>query len=265
MIIVSTTNDEYAQHLGVMLTSLLKKTKNRDAINIYIIDGNISADNKRKLNRVVGRYKKEIVFLTPATSLKEALPEDSTIGYITKETYFRIFLPTLLDNTIKKALYLDCDLIVRKDISELWDVNVENHALGAVDESVLFGWDKKERLMEELGMPTDAPYFNAGVLLLNLERWRETDVSNRLVEYLQLHPNLTYMDQDALNAVLLNDWLPLDYKWNYTTYHWDPLPHIKPAIIHFCGWYKPWNSDIRFNKKYFKYLQLSQWNEDDDE
>ncbi|MEC0271442.1 glycosyltransferase family 8 protein [Paenibacillus anseongense] len=260
MIIASATNDQYAQHLGVMLTSLLENTKNIDLIKIFVIDGDISTTNKIKLNNVVGRFTKEITFLTPNNDIFRKLPIDSTIGHITKETYFRVGLSKLLDKNIKKVLYLDCDLIVKEDISELWNTNIKKHVLAAVDESCLFYSHNKERLKKELGIPKDSPYFNAGVMLLNIEKWRETNTSNRLVNYLQTHPNLKYMDQDALNAVLHKEWLPLDYKWNYTTYHWDALPLVQPAIIHFSGRNKPWNSAIRYKDEYFKYLKSSKWN-----
>ncbi|WP_396126164.1 glycosyltransferase family 8 protein [Anaerobacillus sp. CMMVII] len=189
------------------------------------------------------------------------LPTDSTIGYITKETYFRILLPELLSSKIKKVLYLDCDLIVKKDISELWNTDIKKYILAAVDESSMFGSGRRRRLKKELGISKRSRYFNAGVLLLNLKKWRKDGVSERIVNYLKRHPKLTFMDQDALNAVLHNEWHQLDYKWNYTTYHWDQFPHVKPAIIHFCGWRKPWNSDIRYKEEYFKYLKSSMWEE----
>ncbi|WP_396126163.1 glycosyltransferase [Anaerobacillus sp. CMMVII] len=60
---MSTSNNEYSQHLGVMLNSLLENTKNREILNIYIIDGGISSDNKYRLNKVTGRFKKKLLFL----------------------------------------------------------------------------------------------------------------------------------------------------------------------------------------------------------
>lgn len=257
---MTATNDQYAKHLGVMLTSLLVNTKNRDLIKIFVIDGDISATNKSKLNKVVGRFMKKITFLTPNKEIFRTLPTNSTIGYITKETYFRVGLSKLLDKSIKKVLFLDCDLIVKEDISELWNTNIKKHVLAAVDESCLFYSHNKERLKKELGLPKDSPYFNAGVMLLNIKKWRKTKTSKRIANYLQAHPKLKYMDQDALNAVLHKEWLRLDYKWNYTTFHWAALPLVQPAIIHFSGRKKPWNSTIRYKEEYFKYLKSSMWN-----
>ncbi len=265
MNIVSTANDQYAQHLGVMLISLLENTKNRELVNIFIIDGNISKTNKKRLNKVVGRFNKTITFLMPNERLFRKLPSDSTIDYITKDTYFRILLSKLLDKTIKKILYLDCDLIVNNDITELWNTNIKNYVLAAVDESFILNPIKKRRLVLELGLPSNSLYFNAGVLLINLEKYRKDKVSERIINFLHSHPKLKFMDQDALNAVLQNKWLQIDYKWNYTTYHWDALPHVKPAIIHFCGRNKPWNSDIRYKEEYFKYLESSKWNESEEQ
>jgi lipopolysaccharide biosynthesis glycosyltransferase len=243
-----------------MLTSLLENATNRDLIKIFIIDGKISEENKNKLNEVVNRYGNEITFLSPKNKLFKVLPKNSTIGYITKETYFRLGLPRLLDKKIKKVLYLDCDLIVKGDISELWKVKIKNHYLAAVDESCLFDSQRKKILVSELRLTRNSPYFNAGVLLLNIDKWRKNKVTTRILKYLQKRPALRFMDQDALNVVLYKKWLQLDYKWNYTTYHWKVLPDVEPSIIHFCGWNKPWNSDIRYKEDYFKYLELSNWN-----
>lgn len=256
MNVVCATNDQYARHLGVMLTSLLENTKSRDPIKIFIIDGDISATNKRMLNKAVGKFKTNITFLTPDKKLLKALPTETTIDYITKETYFRIFLPKMLDKKIKKILYLDCDLIVKKDITELWNTNIKKYVLAAVDESCLLGLKKKSRLSYELGMPEESLYFNGGVLLLNIKKCRETRVTERILAFLKEHSKLKYMDQDAMNAVLRNNWLQVDCKWNYTSCHWYAFPHVKPAIIHFTGRRKPWNSNTRFKQEYDKYFEL---------
>ncbi|MBP1930895.1 glycosyltransferase family 8 protein [Ammoniphilus resinae] len=262
MIIVSTTNDQYAKHLGVMLTSLLENSKNRERIKIFIIDGDLSRVNKKRLRQVVARYKKEITFLTPDHKLFRKFPAESTIGYITRDTYYRIGLPILLDKNIHKVLYLDCDLIVKGDLTRLWEINLKGYALAAVNETYWYGSWEKDRLLSELGLAKESLYFNAGVLLLNIKKWREMNVSKRLVNFLKAHPNLRYMDQDAMNVVLHRYWLRIHCKWNYTTYHWDSVPNVNPKIIHFCGWHKPWNTEIRYREDYLKYLQLSGWDRD---
>ncbi|WP_161568302.1 glycosyltransferase family 8 protein [Anaerobacillus alkaliphilus] len=261
MNIVSTSNDQYSQHLGVMLQSLFENTINKEQLNIFIIDGGISEKNKKRLNMVANKYSKEITFLRPNLEITKDLPENSTIGYITNETYYRIILPKLLGKRTKKVLYIDCDVIITGDIGELWNTDLKQHVVAAVDESCSYNTRRKRRLKKELGLSKKSPYFNAGVLLLNFKKWRKEKVSEQLINYLSDHPNLTLMDQDALNVVLNKEWLQLDYKWNYTPTHWDASIEVKPVIIHFAGWKKPWNSEVRYKDEYFKYLQTSLWNE----
>lgn len=261
MNIACTANDRYAKHVGVMLQSLLENRKHRDTIRIFIINSGITESNLRKLSKVANGFGQEITFLTADKKVTEALPTASTIKHITQDTYLRIVLPRLLQKKVTKVLYLDGDLIVKEDLSELWNTDLKDYSLAAVDESCLMPFNNKKRLSAELGLPTDSLYFNAGVMLMNVKKWREEKIADRVEEYLQTHPRLPLMDQDALNAVLHNEWLQLDPKWNYTTCHWNAFPDLEPSILHFCGPRKPWNSRVRFRDEYVKYLHSTKWND----
>jgi len=263
LIIVSATNDNYAQHLAVMLTSLLKNNKTDNPIHIFILYGDLSDINIKKLDRAIERFQATVTvtFLKVDVQLFEGFVL-STGGqkYISKEAYYRIIIPDLLGEDITKALYLDCDMIVRTDISELWETNIDKYDLAAVDESrVVTKLDRQIR-MNRLSLPSESYYFNSGLLLLNLKRWREKKISSELIQFIKANPDkLALLDQDALNAVLYNRWLRLDDKWNFTTAHSTKLLLEKAAIIHFTGPEKPWNSESPFKIKYLRYLKASLW------
>jgi lipopolysaccharide biosynthesis glycosyltransferase len=259
--IVSATNDHYAQPLAVMLTSLLKNNKSDNSIHIFILYGDLSDISIKKLNRATEGFNVTVTFLKVDVRLFEGFVL-STGGqkYISKEAYYRIIIPDLLGEDISKALYLDCDMIVRTDISELWETNIDKFDLAAVDESrVMTELDRQIR-MNRLSLPSEAYYFNSGLLLMNLKRWREKKISSELIKFIKTNPEkLALLDQDALNAVLYNRWLRLDNKWNFTTAHSTKLPLEKSAIIHFTGPEKPWNSESPFKIKYLRYLKASLW------
>lgn len=261
MVIVTASNDNYAQHLGVMLTSLLENSNNSSRIDIYIIDGDISEFNKSKLERIVKGYNGRVTFLKIDKKIFEYCRMNQNLNYITIETYYRTIIPDLLSKDISKALYLDCDIIVESDIDELWNTDISNYYLAAVDESQFYR--KRSRRLKALSLPRDSFYFNAGVLLLNLEKWREKEVSKQIIKYIEVNQKkLKLMDQDALNVVLHDKWLPLDPKWNYIVlYHRLKYPLEIPVIIHFAGTEKPWNAEIPFKENYLKYLRNSLWHQ----
>jgi lipopolysaccharide biosynthesis glycosyltransferase len=225
------------------------------------MDGDISEINKSKLERIVKGYNGKVTFLKIDKKIFENFRMNKKLNYITIETYYRIMIPDLLSNDISKALYLDSDIIVESDIDELWNTDITNYYLAAVDEIQFHR--KRSRKLKDLSLPRDSNYFNAGVLLLNLEKWRENEVPKQLIKYIDVNPKkLKFFDQDALNVVLHDKWLPLDPKWNYLVLYC----HLKnpleiPAIIHFAGTEKPWNAEIPFKENYLKYLRNSLWDQ----
>ncbi|MBD0381584.1 glycosyltransferase family 8 protein [Paenibacillus sedimenti] len=246
--IVTATNDRYIKHLAVMLNSLLENKKSRNPVDIYVIDGNISDQNKAKLRRSVKRFNVPIKYL----AVNDSMFNDFKLNYnISKETYYRILIPNLLDREINKALYLDCDMIIKDDITKLWDTTLVHKFVAAVK----IPGSIRAR---ELGLPGNADYFNAGVLLLNLKKWRENNIVFRLLRFCRNNPDkLKFMDQDALNAILHDKWRKLEPTWNYQVHRYRGLRN--PAIIHFTTNRKPWNSNPPFKDEYMKYLRRTPW------
>ncbi|SEC69544.1 glycosyltransferase family 8 protein [Paenibacillus sp. GP183] len=251
--IVTATNDKYAKHLGVMLNSLLENKAEKADIQIHIIDGKISSSNKSNLRRVVNKFKLKVNFLTVDYSLFNGFKVKK--NHLSKETYYRIVIPDLMDKSIKKVLYLDCDLIVKEDISKLWNTKIDHYHLAAVEKATL-----KDSERKALEIPKGSSYFNAGVLLMNLEKWRDQKISSKVLQYINDNSKkIKYCSQDPLNAILHNKWIKLDPKWNYTTRHFKIMPNIKPAIIHFTGQDKPWNKGHPLQHEYYKYLHTTSW------
>ncbi|MGG3888369.1 glycosyltransferase family 8 protein [Metabacillus fastidiosus] len=255
MYIVTATNDNYAKHLGVMLHSLLENLKNKNNINIFIIDGNISNENKLKLEKVVGKFGLQAKFISIDTNLFNSF--ERKIKYISKETYYRIMIPDLLSSDITKALYLDCDMIIQEDISKLWNIDINDYFLAAVDEGI------KKRRRKSLSKLEGFGYFNAGLLLINLQKWRENNISTKVIRFIENnHEIIKFMDQDALNFILYDKWLKLNPKWNYTSSHQKRIKIDDPVIIHFTGRKKPWKSEHPYKQEYLKYLTSSLWNQE---
>lgn len=152
-------------------------------------------------------------------------------------------------------------MLVRADVTSLWDIDLGDAAFGAVQDLGCLTVSEPRfglRKYEELGLPHDRPYCNAGVLLIDLLRWRAERVSQRVIEYVASHPDdVQWPEQDGLNVVAGDRWKPLDPRWNSllgslrtsSALSWsddrtDPRTlsrfAVDPAIVHFIGPAKPW-------------------------
>lgn len=257
MVIVTASNDIYARHLGVMLTSLMENNQNRSKLDIYILDSDISDFNKTRLERIVNKYNRNVSFMkVDEKTVKSLEINQPYLDRFSIAATYRILIPDLLKPDLSKALYLDCDLIIEGDIHELWDTDISNYYLAGVNEMQFMNKRLAKEVTGNLPLGGNSAYFNSGVLLLNLDKWREYEVSKQLVNFMQDYPEkLVYVEQDALNVVLDGKWLNLNPKWNYMIHH-KKKPPVDPIIIHYSGNKKPWNHDrLPYRENYIKYLR----------
>jgi lipopolysaccharide biosynthesis glycosyltransferase len=164
---------------------------------------------------------------------------------------------------------LDCDVIVREEILKLWNTDVAGYALAATEDVPIFDHVRR------LDFKEDAIYFNAGVMVVNLEYWRKCDARLRFLDCLQQHrTKILFHDQDVLNIVFVEEKKKLPLRWNImdvlfaqprlipSLYMQQAKTFMKnPAIIHFAGGLKPWDCKLNnpFQKDYFYFLDRTPW------
>ncbi len=193
----------------------------------------------------------DLAIIDRAPERAHGVGRESDYGRSSTATYRRAFLADLIPG-LDRILYLDADLIVRASLSDLWSTDLTGAALGAVVDP----W------MATIGAMSAAfpdGYFNAGVLLIDLAKWRDEQVSARFVDDIRRRrrsgedPRAHSHDQTPLNEVLRGRWRALSPRWNFTT-HLTPrlagelaIPAsdyaamaADPAIVHFLGSHKPW-------------------------
>ena len=183
------------------------------------------------------------------------------------EAYIRLWVGEIFPQ-YHRALYLDPDLIILGSLEELWKIDLENAVLGAVPTPA-------STRPEVLGLPPGTPYFNSGVLLFDLDRWRGKLCKERCLEHIKTHPEKIFeVDQDVLNFCLVDEWLPLPYKWNVispfyylghdmkmTTFEIEKVKH-EAKIVHFNGHSpKPWSYLCNHPRRdeYWKYIRMTEW------
>ena len=158
---------------------------------------------------------------------------------------------------INQLIWLDADMLVLGNLSDLWEHGFENSHILAVKDHLVSRLGSKFGVAgcDELKIDEDSPYFNAGVMVIDLQRWRQDDVSNQAMEYLKrFRDRVFFLEQEALNAVLAGKWLPIDDSWNWNTAaeqkrmtrskqmgkFGDGIQNSFPHIFHFTGKIKPW-------------------------
>lgn len=158
------------------------------------------------------------------------------------------------------VIYLDSDIVVDKPLTKLMEIDFKDLPLLAIEDAYLNKTNHKYPKYPDL-----KPYFNAGVLVLNIPLWKKENLSNILLKKMKTESNnMIYADQDLLNSLLCKRWKKLNSNYNYQTGVINDLKdkNNKPNIIHYTGENKPWkrNSDVIFKNKYWFYYQLS-WQE----
>ena len=269
------TDTKYVMPLAVMLRSLLMHRKEPLPLVVYVLDGGVSEDDKTRLCTSCASDGVEIHWLPLGHASFPGLP---LWGGMSPMTYARLLLPELLPESLHKIIWLDSEMIVQGDITALWNAELGDWAALAVQDLVVPHFSSRYGVPRyiELGLAGNAKYFNAGVMVVNLDWWRRNQVAHKVLRYLRDNRQGVYFhDQEGLNVALANHWRELDPRWNQIasvagrrflkvrhldTEKYDEVIH-EPFIIHFAGSWKPWtyhNANPSRNL-YFHYLDMTAW------
>ena len=259
------TDSNYIMPTTVAITSFLE---NNNADNIYIhllhLKGDLSTDDLNSIRDLVISYGSKFV---PLEIEKEALSAMPLLRH-GLASYLRIFLPQILD--VETILYLDVDIIVDKNILELFELDMNGYEFAAVPD--IRTLDKE--YLNKIGFNRLGKYFCTGILLMNLNELRKIDLVDKTYTYLSKYKDkIEHSDQDILN-VICNKILYLHPKYNRTDAYFNKTKFLNiwtekdyketmnsPYIIHYMGSSKPWYyKDFHSCKiKWYKYLKKTKY------
>lgn len=258
------TDDNYAQHCCAMLCSLFENNKELN-FRVHILTHGLSAQNTVEINKLCKRYNSQYNIYEVDESRLEGVKFRKSRP-LTKAAYYRILLPDILDKSIDRILYLDCDMIVVGAVKELFELELDDYALAATLDCMPF--NSTHRF--QLHMEADERTFCSGFMLINLEYWRKNNAVEKLLEYSKRDRAQVWLhDQDSLNYVFKKKWYLLPPKWNKVSVCFlpsiDGVPYFDvyeyvyhPKIIHFSSEAKPWlNVSFPYSNEYKYYLKLS--------
>jgi lipopolysaccharide biosynthesis glycosyltransferase len=259
--IVVASDNHYAILIAALLKSIDINHKTEEHIDFHIIDDGISPKFRGKLESIVDPERITIKW----TKSKDAVPQDVSIPVDSSAfpltAYMRVFSPYVVGNDVERLIYLDVDTIVNEDISKLWYTPLGDYTIAAAQDSgktIDCAWGGIPNY-KELGLTADTMYFNSGVLIINVPKWRAENTSNRVIKALSdYREHVRLADQYGLNVVMANKWLQLDPKWNWFAFQEDNQPYL----VHFLDIkpiFKSYQSQEIYKEQFFEYLNMTPW------
>lgn len=267
--ILCTPDDNYVPYCGIMLTSLFENNKEENIV-VYILCEKLSDKNIADLESLAIAYNKEIRFIYLTKELFNNCPIREG-DHVSIAAYYRIIAPNLLPKEIDKILYLDCDIIINDNITNLYNTDIAGYSFGAIIDE---GYYNPE-IYRRLEYSNEFYYINSGVILFNLDYWRKYSLSEECLSYIsENNEKVIFHDQDTLNAVLHETIKLLPITYNFQTgfmlTHYSLGEDMKkeiekavytPKIIHYTGYGKPWHfhSQHPYARRFIYYRDLSIW------
>lgn len=259
--IVVASDNHYAILIAALLKSIELNHISEEHIDFYIIDDGISGTNKNKIENSINTNTISIYWFDKKSIIPSgmSIPVDNSAFPLT--TYLRLFAPYALPKDVERFIYLDVDTIVMKDISLLWNADLQGRTIGAVidvGKTVDCAWGGIPNY-KDLGLLPSTKYFNAGIMLIDVVKWIEQDISKQVIDALRTYAeHVVLVDQYGLNVVFANQWLELDPRWNWFA----TFEHQDPFIIHFLDikpTFKSYRSQEKFREDFYYYLNQTKW------
>ena len=257
--IACAVNHNYVLPLAVMLESLKQHLRPGFDLELYLLHTGLPRPDLDAISSLV-----ETQSIVPSDAQLADAPQDVRFP---REAAFPMLLAEVLPRDLERVLFLDADLLVLDDVVQLWETPLDRCVLAASPDAAVPRCSAARGVKDwkARGIPRAAPYFNGGVLMIHLERWRERAVTRLVREYLDsAREPIDFLHQEALNAVIWDDWMPFDPRWNLSASsagrsYERPVTDAwrRPGVIHFSGRMKPWRAPVGgpFNAPYREVLE----------
>src|SRR5437867_11794970 len=220
VVLAFASNERYFPGLYCAVASALNHVSWKTSVNLWVLDGGISQASKDRLERLVDRFGNQVRL--KFVPVDESVFRAATLGPGESHmTYCRILLPHLLN--VPRVIYLDCDVLVFRDLSELFNLDLSpGKFLAAVpDSETLSLAEDCPTIADALRLPAEGAYFNCGVMLMNLDELRKQHFLERAVEFLNRKSAYRFWDQSAINFLLYGQIHALPECWNRASWCFD--------------------------------------------
>lgn len=277
--VVFMSSNYYVPYLSVCIDSLIDHIDKKKNYDIIILEKEITESNKDILyNMLKSKRNVSIRFINPAIRISGAKFHISHEVYA-EEAYYRLLVPWILNN-YDKAIVMDCDIVIKKDIADLYSIDIQDNLVGGVKDVIFQGIlngtvpGTYEYCKNEMGMKNPYEYVNTGVLIMNLEKWRTEFKEEGIIKY-ATEKKFRIQEQDILNVLFEEQVFFIEPRWNYfigvndfikNSLNWAPHQSKKyfdsfrdtAYFIHYAAVPKPWNQpEIDYANEFWFYARNS--------
>lgn len=281
MIVAYNCDENFASIFATSVISLFENNKDVDDITVYLIEDEVSAESKSRFQDIAKTYRRNIITLPMPKPEEMAKINIYIPSNLKMATCGRLFISKLLPDDIDKIIYADCDTLFLSPISSLWDLDISDDYVGMV----CIPTSKNHKRI--IGISPDSVYYNSGLMLVNLKRWREEKVDQAFMEYIRKQNGFVpYPDEGVLNAVFEGKIRTLPLKYNVygqiLSFDYKELLRLKkekhfyscdeyeearraPVMVHFVTTYRiplrPWiiGCTHPYTKEYLAYRAKTPW------
>lgn len=263
VVIACGTDSRYLLPLAVMLRSVVDNLAEDRRVEAYVLHSRVNANERDRVTFGLSTARCSVHWLAVDESTVAGVP---LWGRMPVATYFKLLVADRMPAEIDRVIWLDCDLLVNRDIAELWDLDLHDSPVAAAQDRLVPFASSRGGIQSRSshGISDRAKYFNAGVMLIDLARWRAEKFAERSLDYLRAHwKSVAFWDQEGLNVALSGKWMELSSGWNRNvSVPGDrALGNLDGCILHFAGRLKPWLYKIRDPEfsLYLRYLDRTSW------
>ncbi len=247
-------DDNFVKYTMVSLGSMMEHASRDRQYHVYVLHTAITDGMKEKLLAMQDENF-TISFEDVSDYLRSISHKLPIRDYYSKTTYYRLFIAEMFLE-YDKAIYIDSDTVVQGDISQMYDTDLGDCYVGACHEQAMVQVDEYGTYVEKVIGVSRHNFFNAGVLLINCDRFRLGFVLDKFVQYLEMYDFVVTQDEDYLNLICKDHVCWLDQRWNTEIFGEIPYPIEEARILHYIMTNKPWHyADCRHGDIFWRYAQ----------
>lgn len=252
-------DDVYIPFLAVALQSLIENSSANNYYSIKILYTNITEENQEKISKYE-RENVDIEFVDLNYYINKVKNKLYTRDYYSKTTYFRLFIPDLYPQ-YDKVLYLDSDIVILSDIADLYNIDMGDNLVAAAPDDVIQTIEVFQEYAElVVGVASYKRYFNAGVLLMNLDALRKFKFQEKFLYLLSTVKFSVAQDQDYLNRLCKGRAKLIENTWDRMPIGGDTVKREDLHLIHYNLAFKPWHfEDILYKEYFWEYAQKTEY------
>lgn len=243
-------DDGYIPFLAVSIQSLADHASDENQYVIKVLYTNISEENQKKISK----YEREnisIEFVDLNYYIEKIKDKLYTRDYYSKTTYFRLFIPNLYPQ-YNKVLYLDSDITILSDVADLYNIDMGDNLIAAAPDDVIQTIEVFQDYAEKVvGVADYRNYFNAGIIVMNLDELRKFDFQEKFLYLLSTVKFSVAQDQDYLNRLCKGRVKLFSNTWNRMPIGGDVVDRDDLHLIHYNLAFKPWHFENILYKEYF--------------